>query len=178
MKKEAVTPAPSAGGSSDEITVDLCAALRVVAHNVAHGTADPLHAAGVISFAVVHLEDINSQLAALSNAVRKQVAAASRGDEDESETDEPAPAKAKRGRPPSDHRHKFVDGVCTVGDCRKEKGKGGRPPSVPDAEARTVPLPLASAEPEATPATLKLIGDTAADKYADGGQGSSAMVRR
>lgn len=91
--------------------------------------------------------------------------------------DEPKKAPA----PPAARgpRHRFVeqpDGrlVClerhagAESICGKVKSKGGRPPAAPpapprDPAARTVPLPM---------------GDAAADRYADGGQGSSGREQR
>src|SRR6185437_94164 len=68
------------------------------------------------------------------------------------------------------HRHKFdkpKDGAtpaCTL--CGKLKGAGGRKPAAADA-----------APPIDTRTRLLPLGDAAADKYADGGQGSSGVRR-
>jgi hypothetical protein len=71
-------------------------------------------------------------------------------------------------RPKLKHRHKFDGaGRCTV--CGKQKSANGRKPAAPPAptaEERTLPLPAA-----------RLVGDAAADRFVDGGQGSSGVRR-
>ena len=88
----------------------------------------------------------------------------------------PSHVEAKRSREAGDHRHKFdANGFCTT--CGKAKSANGRKPAgapaleAPPADTRTTPLPIPPL-PAARP-----LGDAAADRFADGGQGSS-MVRR
>lgn len=88
------------------------------------------------------------------------------GLEDEPEpTEAKSPARAPRAS--GEHRHKFgPDNVCVVAGCGKVKSPNGRKPAgevAPPVDTRTRPLPL---------------GDAAADRFTDGGQGSSGVVRR
>lgn len=83
-----------------------------------------------------------------------------------------APARAK---PRGEHRHKFgPDNICAVPGCGKAKSANGRKPAASSGavtgeafvDTRTLPLPAA-----------RLVGDAAADGFADGGQGSSGVRR-
>ncbi len=93
---------------------------------------------------------------------------------DELEAADAAPA---RGAPVPDkmpaHRHSFDDaGICTK--CGKVKSANGRKPNAaPVAELSGLPTDTRTLQLPAA----KLVGDAAADRFADGGQGSS-MVRR
>ena len=86
--------------------------------------------------------------------------------------DESVPERPARVATGAKHRHKFAamnaDGVERCAICLKPKSANGRKPAAaPDAppvDARTRTLPL--------------VGDVAADRFADGGQGSSGVVRR
>lgn len=78
-------------------------------------------------------------------------------------------------RPSGDHRHKFgPDNVCAVPGCGKVKSANGRKPAASSGavtgevfiDTRTLPL-----------AAARLVGDAAADRFADGGQGSSGVRR-
>jgi hypothetical protein len=73
-------------------------------------------------------------------------------------------------KPKPDHRHKFdAVGVCVT--CGKVKSKNGRKPGgvvaaeAPPVDTRTLPLPTAP------------LGGAAADRFADGGLGSSGVRR-
>lgn len=97
------------------------------------------------------------------------------------EPDGSAPrAPSKPRKPSSGPRHKFVNGVCVSdhgsGPCGAPKQRGGRP-AKSAASAETAP-PL-DTRPEPLPGVTiaRTMGNTAADKYADGGQGSSSMRR-
>lgn len=85
------------------------------------------------------------------------------------------PAAPSKRRANGEHRHKFgADGKCTVPGCTHVKSAGGRPrreAARPDAEARTVPMPIVNSRPE-------LAGADAADRYAGGGMGSSSAGDR
>lgn len=85
------------------------------------------------------------------------------------EPDEAAPPPA-RARRTGEHRHTFdAAGVCAKPGCGKQKSARGRKaadegaPAAPPADTRTLPL--------------RPVGDAAADRYADGGLGSSGMRR-
>lgn len=136
----------------------------------ASATADAIHDylrfAVAPPLAVLLLGEARVALVETANAVGNLLTP------DELEAADTAPAAAPARKPSGDHRHKFgPDNICTVGDCRKVKSANGRKPAIatvgemltgPPADTRTRPLPL---------------GDAAADKFSDGGQGSS-MVRR
>lgn len=93
-----------------------------------------------------------------------------------------ARASSKPRKPSAAPRHRFVNGVCAAFHvpgqlCGAPKQRGGRPAkstanaasaeTAPPVDTRTAPLPGVTAP----------MGDRAADKYADGGQGSSSMRR-
>ena len=88
----------------------------------------------------------------------------------------PSHVEAKRAREAGDHRHKFgPDNRCAVAGCGQVKSANGRKPAAPPEgngiqippDTRTLPLPAA-----------RPLGDAAADRFVDGGQGSSGVVRR
>jgi hypothetical protein len=133
-------------------------------------TADEHHfrfeAAGALLSSAMLLEVLDDELRLRDDMRRVAVAPA-----DKPRAGKPRAAKAAG----AEHRHKFVDGVCTVAGCGKAKGAGGRGnkrPDQPDAAARTVPMPLTA--PERSVASLA----AAAERYSGGGMGSSGTGDR
>ncbi len=138
----------------------------IAASNTADAVSDYLRFAVAPPLAVMLLEQARAGLIETANAVGDLLTP------DAIEVADAEPAAAPARKPSGDHRHKFgSDNVCTVGECRKVKSANGRKPGpvaavAPPVDTRTLTLP-----------SPRPLGDAAADKFTDGGQGSS-MVRR
>jgi len=154
------------GDSFDDLTALLLERLPNYAHNIAHGTSDPLDAAGFLRM-------LGAQLAELRDKWRGQIhnMRVLAGPPLEPGDDAPPSPAAK---PP---RHKFnAEGVCTAnhgpGICGAIKGRGGRPPK------NVAPVATVDGVTKVDPPSQPLpLGDAAADKFAGGGLGSSGVRR-
>jgi len=154
------------GDSFDDLTAALLERLPNYAHNIAHGTCDPLDGAGFVRMLGAQLAELDQQRKNLSAQINRQARA-------EAEEEASAQPRAASKGP----RHKFnAEGVCTAdhgaGVCGALKGRGGRPPKN-GAPIATV-AGVTKVDPPSHPLPL---GDAAADKFAGGGLGSSGVRR-